>query len=111
MYYIFYRDNAGLITLELQGNPLKQVKGPFLQSKYLLYVYLAKCQLTKLSPQFLTDISSLKELDLSGNPLNVIEPGIFDSFTSLKHLIFNNCNLTHISSVAFSNLEQITILN
>lgn len=110
MYYIFYRDNAGLITLELQGNPLKQVEGPFLQSKSLLYLYLTNCQLTKLSPQFFTNISSLKELDLSGNPLNVIEPGIFDSLTSLKHLILNNCNLTHISSVAFSSLEQITIL-
>ncbi|CAH1730956.1 leucine-rich repeat-containing protein 15-like [Aphis gossypii] len=103
-------ESAGLITLELQGNPLKQVKGPFLYSKSLLYLYLANSHLTKLSPQFFANISGLDKLDISGNPLHIIEPGIFDPLTSLKHLILNNCNLTHISSVAFSNLGHLTVL-
>ncbi|VVC40023.1 Leucine-rich repeat,Leucine-rich repeat domain, L domain-like,Leucine-rich repeat, typical subtype,Leucine [Cinara cedri] len=103
-------DSAGLITLELQGNPLEQVDGPFLYSKSLLYLYLADNHLSKLSPQFFANISGLDKLDLSGNPLHIIEPGIFDPLTSLKHLILNNCNLTHISSVAFSSLGHLTIL-
>ncbi|XP_026818233.1 insulin-like growth factor-binding protein complex acid labile subunit [Rhopalosiphum maidis] len=103
-------DSAGLITLELQGNPLKQVEGPFLNSKSLLYLYLANSHLTKLSPQFFANIRGLNKLDISGNPLHIIEPGIFDPLISLKHLILNNCNLTHISSVAFSSLGDLTIL-
>ncbi|XP_025425654.1 carboxypeptidase N subunit 2-like [Sipha flava] len=103
-------DSAGLITLELQGNPLEQVEGPFLYSKSLLYLYLGNCHLTKLSPQFFSNISGVGKLDLSGNPLHIIEPGIFDPLTSLKHLILNNCNLTHISSVAFSSLGHLTVL-
>ncbi|CAI6373924.1 unnamed protein product [Macrosiphum euphorbiae] len=103
-------DSAGLITLELQGNPLEQVKGPFLYSTSLLYLYLANSHLTKLSPQFFSNISGLDKLDISGNPLHTIEPGIFDPLTSLKHLILNNCNLTHISSVAFSGLQHLKVL-
>ncbi|XP_050440269.1 uncharacterized protein LOC126845587 [Adelges cooleyi] len=103
-------DSAGLITLELQGNPLEPVEGPFLYSKSLLYLYLSNCHLSKLSPHFFANISGLDKLDLSGNPLHIIEPGIFDPLTSLKHLILNNCNLTHISSVAFSSLGHLTVL-
>ncbi|XP_050535112.1 toll-like receptor Tollo [Daktulosphaira vitifoliae] len=103
-------DSAGLITLELQGNPLEQVDGPFLYSKSLLYLYLSGCHLTKLSPQFFANISGLDKLDISSNPLHIIEPGIFDPLTSLKHLVLNSCNLTHISSVAFSSLGHLTIL-
>lgn len=99
-----------MITLELQGNPLEQVEGSFLYSKSLLYLYLGNCHLTKLSPQFFANISGLDKLDLSGNPLHIIEPGIFDPLTSLKHLMLNNCNLTHISSVAFTSLGHLTIL-
>lgn len=110
MFFSFYSDSAGLITLELQGNPLEQVDGPFLYSKSLLYLYLADNHLSKLSPYFFANISGLDKLDLSGNPLHIIEPGIFDPLTSLKHLILNNCNLTHISSVAFSSLGHLTIL-
>lgn len=89
---------------------MEQVEGPFLYSKSLRYLYLADNHLTKLSPQFFANISGLDKLDLSGNPLHIIEPGIFDPLTSLKHLILNNCNLTHISSVAFSSLGHLTIL-
>ncbi|XP_060843801.1 toll-like receptor Tollo [Rhopalosiphum padi] len=103
-------DSAGLITLELQGNPLKQVEGPFLNSKSLLNLYLSNSHLTKLSPHFFAKIRGLNKLDISGNPLHIIEPGTFDPLTSLKHLILNNCNLTHISSVAFSSLGDLTIL-
>lgn len=99
-----------MITLQLQGNYLEQVEGPFLYSKSLLYLYLSHCTLAKLSPQFFANISGLDKLDLSENPLHIIEPGIFDPLTSLKHLMLNDCNLTHISSVAFTNLGHLTVL-
>lgn len=106
----FYRDNTRLITLELQGNILEQVEGPFLHSKSLMNLYMANSHLRKLSPQFFANISNLAKLDLSGNPLRVIEPTIFNPLSNLKHLILNNCNITHIVSGAFSKLGHLSVL-
>lgn len=63
-----------------------------------------------MSRQFFNNINGLSELDLSENPLQTIESGVFYPLTKLKHLILNNCNLTYISSTAFSSLDHLTIL-
>lgn len=105
-----FRDNPGLITLELQNNPLEPVEGPFLVSKSLLYLYLSDCNITKLTPVFFSNVTSLNILDLSGNPLRVVEPGILDPLTSLEHLNLRRCNLTHISGSAFSSNDHIRTL-
>lgn len=108
--FIFYRDSAGLIKLELQGNNLKQVNGPFLDSKSLRELHLSNCNLTKLSPQFFVHTRSLSVLDISENPLDILGPNIFYPLFGLKHLIINNCNLTQISNEAFNGLESLTAL-
>lgn len=104
------KDNPGLITLELQNNPLELVEGPFLISKSLLYLYLSDCNITKLTPLFFSNITALNILDLSGNPLRILEPGILDPLTSLEHVNLKRCNLTHISGTAFANNNHIKTL-
>jgi len=105
-----FRDSPGLITLEIQQNPLEPVDGPFLSSRSLMYLDLSDCNLTRLSTQFFSLSTSLNRLDLSGNPLGSIEEGIFDPLISLEHLQLNRCNLTHIADTAFKNVTNLKTL-
>ncbi|CAK9809685.1 Insulin-like growth factor-binding protein complex acid labile subunit [Anthophora plagiata] len=75
-----FRDSPGLITLELQNNPLEE---------------------------FFHNTTNLNKLDLSHNPLATIEPGPFDHLTNLEYLKLNACNLTHVSPDAFAHLENL----
>lgn len=85
------RDSPGLLTVELQNNPigLADVDGPFLHSQTLLYLDLSDCNLTRLSPQFFAGITALNRLDLSGNPLTELRPTVLDPLSSLEHLKLN----------------------
>lgn len=105
-----FRDSPGLITLEIQQNPLEPVDGPFLSSRSLLYLDLSDCNLTRLSTQFFSLSTSLNKLDLSGNPLGSIEEGIFDPLTSLENLQLNRCKLTYIADTAFKNVANLKTL-
>lgn len=105
-----FRDSPGLLTLELQENPLEPVDGPFLSSRSLLYLDLSDCHLTRLSSQFFIHSSSLNKLDLSGNPLRSIDSGILDPLTSLESLKLNRCNLSHIADTAFINVTNLKYL-
>nr|ARK19972.1 leucine rich repeat domain containing protein [Ampulex compressa] len=102
-----FRDNPGLITLELQNNPLDEVKGHFLNCRTLLYLDLNSCGIRRLNTQFFHNTTNLNKLDLSHNPLERIEPGPFDHLTNLEYLKLNACNLTYVSSDAFSHLENL----
>ncbi|XP_003703969.2 uncharacterized protein LOC100882777 [Megachile rotundata] len=102
-----FRDNPGLITLELQNNPLDEVKGHFLNSRTLLYLDLNSCGIRRLNTQFFHNTTNLNKVDLSHNPLGSIEPGPFDHLTNLEYLKLNACNLTHVSPDAFAHLENL----
>ncbi|CAD1480355.1 unnamed protein product, partial [Heterotrigona itama] len=102
-----FRDSPGLISLELQNNPLDEVKGHFLNCRTLLYLDLNSCGIHRLNTQFFHNTTNLNKLDLSHNPLGQIEPGPFDHLTNLEYLKLNACNLTHISPDAFAHLENL----
>ncbi|XP_051154121.1 protein artichoke-like [Leptopilina boulardi] len=102
-----FRDSPGLITLELQHNPLAEVKGHFLNCRTLLYLDLNTCGIHRLNDRFFHNTTNLNKLDLSNNPLNRIEPGPFDHLTNLEYLKLNACNLTFISPDAFLQLENL----
>lgn len=99
-----------MATIYFNNNQLKQVNGPFLYSKSLLRLNLGYNYLTKLSNHFFTNFSRLEELDLTGNPLQIIESGTFDPIIYLKNLILNDCSLTHISNDVFKNLKRLNKL-
>lgn len=105
-----FLDNPGLITINLNANPIQPVEGPFLVARSLLYLYMQECTLSKINSQFFSNLTTLNKLDLSGNPLRVIEPGVFDPLTSLEYLMMNRCNLTYISPSAFDNLNHLKTL-
>lgn len=109
-FIYFFRNNTGLITVELQQNWLDPVDGPFLISKSVSYLYLSDCNISKLSPQFLANITAINILDLSDNPLRIVEAGIFDRLISLETLKLNRCNLTYIAGVAFNSLYHLKVL-
>lgn len=107
-----FRDSPGLLTVELQNNPLglEPVDGPFLHSQTLLYLDLSDTNLTRLSTLFFSGISALNRLDLSGNPLTELRPAVLDPLSSLEHLKLNRCNLTALSEHAFSKQEHLKTL-
>jgi len=76
----------------------------------LLNLYLVNCDLNWLSPQSFANVTNLSTLDLSTNPLKILQPGILDPLKNLKHLYLNNCSLTYISSDIFNELRHISIL-
>lgn len=94
----------------MQQNPLEYVEGPLLISKSVLYLYLSDCNLSKLSSLFFANTTALNTLDLSGNPLRIVEAGIFDPLISLETLKLNRCNLTHIAGIAFNSLVHLKVL-
>ncbi|XP_032674625.1 leucine-rich repeat-containing protein 15-like isoform X1 [Odontomachus brunneus] len=102
-----FRDSPGLITLELQHNPLDVVEGHFLNCRTLLYLDLNSCGIRQLDTRFFYNTTNLNKLDLSYNPLQRIEPGPFDHLTNMEYLKMNGCNLTYISAEAFSHLENL----
>lgn len=57
--------------------------------------------------QFFDNITSITTLDLSNNPLNVLEGGIFDVLTSLETLKLNDCKLTFLSETLFNALVNL----
>ncbi|CAH1153680.1 unnamed protein product [Phaedon cochleariae] len=102
-----FDDSAGLIHLELQGNPLDQVEGPLISVKSLLYLDVSNCSISKLNEGFFADLTHLSILDLSDNPLVEIDNNVFKPLSGLENLKMNRCNLTHISNGAFSSLSLL----
>ncbi|XP_011494646.1 PREDICTED: leucine-rich repeat-containing protein 70-like [Ceratosolen solmsi marchali] len=102
-----FRDSPGLITLELQHNPLEEIHDYFLNCRPLLYLDLNTCGIRNLNPKFFHNTTNLNKLDLSHNPLGRIEPGPFDHLTNLEYLKLSSCNLTHVSPDAFAHLENL----
>ncbi|XP_078045004.1 uncharacterized protein LOC144474214 isoform X2 [Augochlora pura] len=102
-----FSDSPGLITLELQNNPLAEVQGYFLNCRTLLYLDLNSCGIRHLNTRFFHNTTNLNKLDLSHNPLGRIQPGPFDHLTNLEYLKLNSCNLTYVSPAAFAHLENL----
>ncbi|XP_034936923.1 leucine-rich repeat-containing protein 15-like [Chelonus insularis] len=105
-----FKDSRGLITLELQNNPLDEVQGQFLNCRGLLYLNLSSCGIRHMNEDFFSNTTTLITLDLSYNPLETLDPGPFQHLKNLEHLNLNNCNITHISPKTFSNLENLRTL-
>lgn len=102
-----FQDSPGFITLELQGNPLAPVEGPFLSIKSLLYLDISNCGLKNINSDFFDNVTSLNTLDLSNNPLHTLNESIFKPLTSLENIKMNNCHLTLIAPEVFEPFENL----
>ncbi|XP_014234384.1 protein artichoke-like [Trichogramma pretiosum] len=106
-----FRDSPGLITLELQHNPLTEVDGFFLNSRPLMYLDLSSCGIRRLNEQFFHNTKDLNKLDLSHNPLGRLERGPLDHLPNLEYLKLASCNISHVASDAFARLENLRELD
>lgn len=102
-----FQDSTGFITLELQGNALEPVEGPFLSQISLLTLDISSCGLKFIHPDFFANITSLSDLDISNNPLGSLQGVVFKPLASLETLKMNNCNLSFISNEVFDPFENL----
>lgn len=79
--------------------------------KHLTRLDLSKNKISNLSRNFFKDLPSLQYLDLSGNLLNGLEPGLFDdSAPTLTTILLQDNKLTDINGL-FINLINLRHLN
>ena len=64
-----------------------------------------------LLPGDLAGLTSLDTLDLDGNPLGGLPPGIFDDMRSLTRLILSNNRLSGLPPGVFDELSALQVLN
>lgn len=108
----FFRDSHGLITIELQNNPLATVeKGSFINSPSLLYLDISNCTVSCLNTEFFAGVPHLSHLDLSDNPLKNIDDSVFRPLVVLEELKLSNCKLSHLSPGLLANQHHLKVLD
>lgn len=108
----FFRDSPGLITIELQNNPLERVNaGPFLKCRSLIYLDISNCGLSHLNDEFFSEVPFLTTLYLSGNPLTEISLRLLSSLVTLEELKLSQCNLTHLHPEFLHDLIHLKLLD
>ncbi|XP_007882747.1 leucine-rich repeat-containing protein 4B-like [Callorhinchus milii] len=75
----------------------------------LRYLNLGMCNLVEIPN--LTPLSRLEELELSGNRLEIIQPGSFQGLTSLRKLWLMHAQIQLIERNAFDDLQSLEELN
>ncbi|KAI8491456.1 Leucine-rich repeat-containing protein 4C [Branchiostoma belcheri] len=63
------------------------------------------------SVPFLTHLSNLEQLDLSGNSLKTISQKSFSGLDRLERLLLVSCRITSVDVNAFEGLKSLTVLN
>ncbi|XP_053576080.1 toll-like receptor 5 [Bombina bombina] len=107
------KNNSDLIYLDLSDNFLgsiwnnDQCGDIFKYLGKLVFLNLARNQISSMPEELLQSMSSLQTLDLSGNKLRRLNSGLLINLTSLKTLNLGNNNLVTLSSF---NLEPLHAL-
>ena len=109
----------GLVSLEslwLEGNLFTSenlVSANFSGTQNITSLVLANNQLSKrLSSEFLSFFTKLKELNLASNQYKYLEVGFFDVLSStLESLILSSNLLTNLPASIFFNLTQLILLD
>lgn len=102
-----------LESLWLSGNPLQNTE-PVAEMSYLKDLGLANCDLTEISPIFLRQYPNLEELDISSNKVADINTAFSNareaSKGKLRRLIASNNRLTDITALRdFTQLGNVNI--
>ncbi|XP_035684531.1 leucine-rich repeat-containing protein 4C-like [Branchiostoma floridae] len=63
------------------------------------------------SVPFLTHLSNLEQLDLTGNSLKTISQKSFSGLDRLERLLLVSCRITSVDVNAFEGLKSLTVLN
>lgn len=72
---------------------------------------IANNHLRGLTPRMFFLLSSLKTLDLSGNPIRELDPEVLKDLPSLRILRCTNCELTRIRSLVYKKILELEELD
>ncbi|CAH1734261.1 unnamed protein product [Chironomus riparius] len=78
--------------------------------KNIKSVYIAYSKLKEVTQSDLIPLPNLENLDLYGNEIEVVEPGLFDFNLELLLISFGGNNILHVDSNVFDNLTKLTHL-
>ncbi|KAG8227694.1 hypothetical protein J437_LFUL005395 [Ladona fulva] len=94
-----FLESPGLISLELRRNPFTGPEGgkSFVVSRSLKTLDLSDCRIRQLTAGFFDDATSVSEVDLSGNPLESIDPEALVPLAGLEKLKMNRCRLSSVT--------------
>ena len=117
---ISYIDNGAFWDLEAEGFVL-DIKYPKLESfpsvalrgaPNLTELYFWHSHMTSLAARAFEGLAKLRKLDLTGNRLGYLHPGVFVGLEkSLESLTLRNMDLTQFPQAAIRNLENLRELN
>ncbi|KAM9780465.1 chondroadherin-like protein [Neosynchiropus ocellatus] len=94
-----------LRELYLSNNSLTAIADGSLDSAFLGTLHLASNRLTQVPTRALSKTPNLEELDLSGNPVDVVGPEAFQPISqSLKRLHMDRMNMRRLSQDALTGL-------
>lgn len=101
--------SPGLISLELRRNPLTGPENgkPFIVSPSLKTLDISDCRFRELTAGFFSESTAVSELDLSGNPLETIDPEAFKPLTGLEKLKMNRCRLASLSPTLLRSSQHL----
>lgn len=106
----FYDKTPNLKVLVLNRNKIVDIRSNMFP-KNLERLLWENNPITVQSFQYLSNLSQLKELDLSGGSIESLPDSCFRKMPDLRKLKLNNTNIKNISPAAFAGLSRLRYLN
>lgn len=101
---------TGVVYVNLNSNKIRSVEpGSF--GDGVRKLWLACNELDGFSPEWFANASALEEIDMSGNLLKRIEPGLFSSFPNVFSIVFNYNELSEVGAGGFGGRENLNFLH
>jgi Leucine-rich repeat (LRR) protein len=102
---------ATVETLDLSGSNLKEVPDEVLVNTKVTHLTMANNVITKLNHDDFRDNNGLINLDLSENPISVIEDNTFATLKSVQYLGMKQLTLPSIDLAMFNGMDQLKRLS
>ena len=104
---------ASLLILDIAHCSITSIssEGPFLELSALAKLDLSHNGISSLVFGSLDGLISLTELDISWNPLNSLEPGVFVHMSRLRVLSMHHCQLRVVLDIALPNTQPLDIID
>lgn len=100
-----------LVVLELAFNRIVTLQDTLFDgAPNLIGLFLSANLIENVEFAF-NNLTQLKNLDLTSNPIGYIDPAVFSNVTSLEHLELRGCNLTEIDADFLMEQSNLLLLD